>query len=183
MRYDDGVVRFRYQVVRLWKVSASDMLQQGLVKVYPFVPVMDSRREEIFQAEEEIYQSAELERSQKSDLLTALAIFAGMRDKSIAEELVRRRRDIMIESATYDIFKRDILQEGIQQGIQQGQLEEAHEMVSEVLAERFGVMSPRVIQQIRTVPERETLRALLRLAVRCDTLEEFKGDLRKALEE
>ena len=56
-------------------------------------------------------------------------------------------------------------------------------MVSEVLEERFGVMSPRVIQRVRSVSEREILKALLRRAVRCDTLEEFEGDLRKALEE
>ena len=189
--YDDGVVRFRYRVVRLWEMEAREILQRGLVKIYPFVPVMASSREEVFQAEEGIYQSAELERSQKSDLLTALAIFAGMRDKSLAEELVERRRDLMIESPTYDMIKEEGIkeglqqgiQQGLQQGIQQGQLEDAREMVSEVLEERFGVISPRVVQQVRMVSEREILRALLRRAIRCRSLEEFEGELRKALEE
>ena len=56
-------------------------------------------------------------------------------------------------------------------------------MVSEALKERFGVMSPRVVQQIRTVSEREILKALLRRAMRCGSLEEFEADLKKALEE
>ena len=74
------------------------------------------------------------------------------------------------------------LQQGLRQGLQQGQLEEAQEMVSEALEERFGVMSPRVVRQVRSVSERAVLKALLRRAIQCESLGEFEGELRKTLE-
>jgi len=40
----------------------------------------------------------------KADLLTILTIFAGLKGKEIVDELLRRRRDIMIESIAYDLI-------------------------------------------------------------------------------
>ena len=45
-----------------------------------------SGRDEIIEAERGIYES-ELERGIKSDLLTALAIFCGLRDRGLMREL------------------------------------------------------------------------------------------------
>ena len=75
------------------------------------------------------------------------------------------------------------IQQGIQQGLEQGMLQEAQEMVIEVLEERFGVPGPGLLAKIKTITTRETLKALLKYAIRAQSLDEFKAELGKALEE
>ena len=83
--------------------------------------------ERVFEAERSIYSSKEIDREEKGDLLTALAIFTGLKDGQVMQALIDRRRDIMIESPAYDVIKKEGklegLQEGIQKGIQKGRLE------------------------------------------------------------
>ena len=75
------------------------------------------------------------------------------------------------------------IEKGIQQGIQQGMVLEAQEMVIEALEERFGLLEPGLVRQIKGVSVRETLRALLRYALRAKDLDEFKEILKGCSEE
>ena len=83
----------------------------------------------------------------------------------------------MIESAAYEIIKKEGFEEGLkqglQQGLQQGLLEEAREMVLEALEERFGIVPSSIITKIRGLREREHLKVLHRAAIRAKSLEEF----------
>ncbi len=47
----------------------------------------------------------------KADLLTAMAIFAGFKDKGLAVKLINRRRNIMTQSPTYEILMEEIEKE------------------------------------------------------------------------
>ncbi len=105
----------------------------------------------------------------------------------------------MIESAAYEIIKKEGFeeglkkglkegleeglqkgfQEGLQKGLQQGLLEEAREMVIEALEERFGILPPSLISKIKTIQQREILKSLHRAAIRAKTLEEFKALLKQ----
>lgn len=76
---------------------------------------------------------------------------------------------VMIESPAYDIIK----EEGIKEGIQQGMLEEAREMVLEVLSVKFGVLPLELIRQIKQ---------LLRAAVMAEDLDQFRQELEKVKE-
>ena len=66
-------------------------------------------------------------------------------------------------------------------GHQNGLLEEAREMIIEVLEERFGIVPNDMIKQIDTITIRANLKQLLRQAVRCSNLEGFKEMLLKAM--
>ena len=66
---------------------------------------------------------------------------------------------------------------GIRKGIQQGMLEDAREMVLEALEERFGDVPGDVEEKVKGIEEREILKQLLRHAIRCDSLEEFRERL------
>ena len=56
-------------------------------------------------------------------------------------------------------------------------------MVVEALRERFGAPSPRLVAGIKAVSQRETLKGLLKVAIRAEDLEEFKRELERILED
>ena len=69
-----------------------------------------------------LYESR-LSRRDRADMLTVMTIFSGLVSEKLPHMLVSKRRDIMIESAAYDIIK----QEGWREGRQEGKIEEARE--------------------------------------------------------
>ncbi len=79
--------------------------------------------------------------------------------------------------------RREGIQQGMQQGLEQGMIQEAQEMVVEALRERFGAPSPRLVAGIKAVSQRETLKGLLKVAIRAEDLEEFKRELERILED
>ena len=52
-------------------------------------------------------------------MLTALFIFAGLRNINLSIAL-ERRKDITIESPAYDLIKEEGIEEGIEKGIEEG---------------------------------------------------------------
>jgi predicted transposase YdaD len=73
------------------------------------------------EAEKKLYNSS-LKKEDKSDLLTAMTIFAGLKDKSLCATLIKRRRDIMIESYGYRLIKEEGFAEGIIEGEIKGEI-------------------------------------------------------------
>ncbi len=62
-----------------------------------------------------------------------------------------------------------------------GEINEAREMVVEVLDERFGVVPFELIEQVRGVNGRDVLKRLHRQAIQCPDMEIFKDKLSKTL--
>ena len=62
------------------------------------------------------------------------------------------------------------MRKGFEQGLQQG-LRDAQDLVLEVIVTRFGAVSEDIVAAVHRLEDRETLRALLRQAVTCLTLE------------
>ena len=180
--YEDESIRFRYHLVKLWQMRTEEVLKGGEIWLYPFVPVMECEERDILDAEEKIYES-DLDRRDKADLLTALAIFSGFRGEEIVRELLRRRRDIMIESPAYEIIKEEGIREGLQQGLQQGMLEEAREMVLRAFGVRFKVVPPDIEGKIRSINSRATLISLHEVAITCKDPDEFREALKMAMGE
>jgi hypothetical protein len=110
----------------------------------------------------------------RADLLTGMALLSGLISKELPQKLLSRRRDIMMESAAYEMIKKEGYDEGLQRGIQQGMLEEAREMVLEALGERFGVIPADLEKRILAMDSRRQLKELHRQALRVQTLDEFQ---------
>ena len=167
----------------MWEMSGRELLDRGEVYLYPFIPLSECSEDEIYEAEEKIYDSPTEHRS-KGDLLTALAIFAGLRDKNITMELIRRRRDIMIESFAYEIIKREgreeELIEGVQKGLQRGMLENAKEAVLEALSIRFHDIPAQLSEAVRKIEEHDQLKILHRQAIICESLIKFEEILTRS---
>jgi len=66
-------------------------------------------------------------------------------------------------------------------GHQKGLIEEAREMLLDVLDVRFGIIPTDIIEQIRHISKREWLKSLHRQAILCSNLESFKEMLSNAL--
>ena len=174
--YKDNEVEFRYKVVKLYEMEGKEVLKKGIKCLYPFVPLMKGGIELVEEAERGIYEG-EGSRQYKSDLLTSMAILSGLVSEEIPLKLIERRRDIMQESAAYEIIKR----EGFEEGIQQGLLLEAQEMLLDALEERFGVVPRSIAKKIKEIDSRDVVRGLFKVAMRVNSLEEFEDKLKIAL--
>jgi len=186
--YEDNVLTFKYRVLRFWELDSKNF--DGEIWLYPFTPLMQNGESLLNKAEKEIYESKDLSNDEKADLLTAMAIFAGFKDKNIASQLIKRRRDLMMRSPTYDILIEEIekekkdgwmqegLQKGLQQGLQQG-LQENRDMIVDALDEKFGEVPEQIVSIIDRIDDRRALKSLLRVLIRCASIDEFKQTLDK----
>jgi len=179
-QYLSQFLSVKYHLVRVWEIDSEELLAPGDLFLMPLVAAARSGREEIMEAERRIYES-ELERDVKADLLAILTIFAGFKDRELVEELLRRRRDIMIESIAYEIIKEEGIIEGMREGMEKGELKASKEMVVEVLEEKFDIVSVGLVEKINEIENARVLKGLHRQAMRCKSLEEFEGILEKAM--
>jgi len=116
--YEDDEVRFTYRLIPIYKWDARKIVADQLSCLVPFVPLMRHGQEMFLEAENLLYNSS-MSLSDKGDMLTTMAILSGLISKDLAAELIHRRRDMMIESAAYDLIK----QEGKLEGKLEGRLE------------------------------------------------------------
>lgn len=131
-RYEDDEVRFTYRLIPIYQWDARNIVADKLLCLMPFVPLMRHGHEVFLDAENLLYNSS-MSPSDKGDMLTTMAILSGLISKDLAAELIRRRRDMMIESAAYDLIKQEGKLEGIQEGKLEGKLEGIVESVKKLL--------------------------------------------------
>ena len=123
------------------------------------------------QADSLIYKSG-LSRMEKADMLTSMAILSGLISDKIPIELISRRKDIMIESAAYEIIRQDGFREGIQEGILQGiqdgiqqgirqVLHSLSESVIALLEIKFGLEGVRIYSKFRDIQDIAKLRQVI----------------------
>jgi flagellar biosynthesis/type III secretory pathway protein FliH len=142
-------------------------------------------------AEERIYKADGLERCEKADLLTGLAIFTGLKNKEKARKLIEKRRDIMIESAAYEIIKQEGFEEGYNKGLLKGKEEGFKEGLQEGIQEglreaielglklKFGVEGLKLLPEIEKVKEVELLKAIKEAIEVATSIEEIKQFLKQ----
>ncbi|HGE70995.1 TPA: hypothetical protein ENX78_09180 [Candidatus Poribacteria bacterium] len=174
--YEDDRIKFRYEIVRFWEKKAEDYLNN--IYLLPFLPLMDGGDKIIEQAEKIIYESVDIEIRHKADLLTAMAIFAGLRDRNLGVWLAERRRDIMIKSPVYEFIKEEGMKEGMKEGIQQGM----QKLLVDTLEIKFEIIPKTLINSINEVTDSETLRILHNIAVKCNSIEEFVEKMKLVIE-
>jgi hypothetical protein len=176
--FEEGRLRFGFTLIPMYALVAAEFLHHADVHLLPFVPVMQGGLEALWEAEHRIYVSSELASEDKAELLTALAIFAGLRDKQLAQQLVQRRRDLMLESYTYEIIKQEGRQEGRQEGWQEGRISSWRESLCDVLETRFEMVPMAVINDINRIDNVRVLEELLRTAVKASSMQGFQDMLR-----
>jgi len=127
--YEDREVRFRYRLVKIYEMDAQTVVSEGPICMLPFVPLMNGGENYLDKAEAIIYGS-ERERPVKADMLTSMAIFSGLISAEIPARLIARRKDIMMESAAYDIIRKEGFVEGKKEGLKESRIETAKRLLA-----------------------------------------------------
>ncbi len=177
--YEDDRFTFHFELIKMWEQDGDDILNKDDFYLYPFIPLM-SGEDVILKAEEKLYNSV-LDQHEKSELLSAMSVFAGLRSKDLSVKLFQRRRDIMIESYAYEVFREDAYktakedaykqaredaykqareevskacrEEGLREGLEKG-LQEAIELALDI---KFGEEGLTLIPRIKAVNSLEKL--------------------------
>ncbi len=170
--FRDGGIDYRFILVRLWELDASEAVRTGLPCLMPFVPLMKDGASFAEEAERRISES-DLNRQAKGDLLTGMTILSGLVSEEIPRLILRRRRDIMMESAGYEIIKKEGFDEGLQAGIEQGKVQEAQEAVLDNLEARFGAVPMDLVRRIYGTSDLQHLKELRRQSATVPTLQAF----------
>jgi predicted transposase YdaD len=99
--------------------------------------------------------------------------------------LIARRRDIMIESAAYDIIKQEGIQEGIQRGkiqgiqegkslgIQEGKATGIRESLAILIESKFGKESAQILKRLDSISDTDRLLGMFRVIHHARNAEEL----------
>lgn len=146
--YKDNEVSFTYRLVKIFEMDGEDILNSGSICLLPFVPLMKNGAELVNEADTLIYQSG-FPREKKADMLTCMAILSGLVSDKIPTELISRRKDIMIESAAYEIIRQDGIRDGLT------------ESLMAMLEMKFGLDGIKIHNALRKMSDVRHLRMLI----------------------
>ncbi len=168
-----------FRVVAVWEMEARQVLEEEIVALAPFVPLMKGAdgvtiRDGVrLLREREVGEEAEV----------ALALFASfVMEAEQIRQIVRWDIAVLRESPWYN----QILEEGLQQGLRQGQMESKRtqrENILQVLRARFGLYGQRekpLADQLETIDDLGALRDLFNHALLDVTLTDFSAQLARA---
>ena len=172
--YERDGVRFQFTVIDLSRMQAADFLRDADIHLAPFVSVMRGARKSVLDADRKIYES-NLPTAEKAFLLTSMAILAGLTDKKLTLDLIQRRRDIMIQSAAYDIIK--------QEGFEKGELQRSRKYVREALKMRFPGIQSALLEQIGAIDSQSVLDRLFIETITARNSDEFEAMMTQLLKE
>ncbi|MBF0495729.1 MAG: hypothetical protein HQK58_04015 [Deltaproteobacteria bacterium] len=182
--YQDSEVQFRFRLIRVYDLEAQDIMAGGAVCLMPLVPLMRHGAEALDEVDKSIYKS-HLPTKDKADLLTITAIFAGLVSKEMAGKLISRRRDIMIESAAYEVIREIEYKEGRLVGLLEGKLEgvvlKSRQDIIQIVKLRFEILPPGILQTIECISDLDMLDALLKSAVTAASLDQFIREMDTAV--
>lgn len=154
--YSDNEVSFRYRLIRIYEMDAQTVVSDKLICLMPFVPLMKHGKELLEEADTLIYNSRKT-RLEKADMLTSMAILSGIVSKELPSYLLSRRRDIMIESAGYELIK----SEGFREGKQEGILQTFTETLIVLLEVKFGIDGIALYQKIKDIKDVGRIKAIM----------------------
>ena len=179
--YKDEEVEYRYRVVRIYEIEAKEILESGPECLLAFVPLMKGGEGLVEEAERRIYGSG-MSRKAKADLLTGMAILGGLVSEEIPRKMLERRRDIMIESAGYELIKREGyeeglkvgMQKGLEQGIEQGIQQGLLKAIELGLKLKFGIEGLRVYSEIKKIKDVDMLEVISEAIESAGSVEEIR---------
>jgi len=151
-----------FRVVLVWEMEARQVLEEGIVALLPFTPLMQGGADE-----ETLGASVRLLREHKAgqEAEVALALFASfVIDPERVQQIVRWDMAVLRESPWYN----QILQEGLQQAHRQD--------IVRLLQVRFDPTGPHltaIAEQLAAIEDTDRLQDLLVEAIRIASLEAF----------
>lgn len=162
-----------FRVALMWEVNAHQVLEEGIVALIPFVPLMNGGDEKAIRAGVRLLR----ERGIGEEVEAALALFASfVMEPEQVRKIVRWDMAVLRKSPWYN----QILQEGRQEGWQEGRLKGQRQDIVRLLKARFDPASPHIIaiiEKLATIDDTEQLEDLLVEAMYTPDLEAFWAHL------
>ncbi len=165
-------LRFDYDVIRVWQLSA-DSLLGGPIGALPLSVLADDAKDHL---EDVVVQMDRRLRDEPTPdstrrlLLASSFILSGLRYNEVEIQSAFLRVMGMKESVTYQA----ILREGRSEGLASGTIAARQSALIDILEERFGVVPPELAETIRASSDAAKLQAAIRRAVRVPSLDEFQ---------
>ena len=189
-RYEDEEVRYEFRLVKIADFRAEEVMELNIPCLLPFVPLMKGGEQYLDEADRRITESP-FPLEVKSDLLTGMAILSGLVSQSWPMRLIERRRDIMIESAAYEIIRQEGYQEGIKAGIERG-IEQGMEQglergikhgrqqgllfaIKTILELRFGAEGLKLYPEIKKIEDIDLLETIADTARIAEDIEQIRA--------
>ncbi len=119
----DPELHFRFRLVKMWELPAKQFMENQCL--LPMIPLMDGGLEMLRETERRIYESTD---PKMVDNLMIFSIFTGLRDKNLSLEIIKRRREIMVESPVYEMILEEGELKGKTAGIKEGKHDAARRM-------------------------------------------------------
>jgi hypothetical protein len=162
-RYAPGrkYLDFRYDVLRVWKLSFESILAAGLGTL-PLAPLTDDAKPKLPSIIRKMERRLASESQSQDDasIWTATYVLMGLRySTQIAHELLRGVRT-MDDSVTYQEIVSKGLARGLAKGRAEGRLEAAREMLLKLGAKRLGRPDKKTTKQIGAIDQFDQLEQL-----------------------
>ena len=178
------VRRFEFRLVKIWEINAVDLLATDQPSLWALSPLTHDGVAAAGKVDN-LLHTAPVSQTERSDLLTIFAILMGMRDTVVTQQIIDRRRELMIESPFYEMIKAEGREEGFEKGLEKG-IEEGFEKgrkehveslrgsLLDFLSVHLGEVPPPLQERIACVEDVAVLRQWLQMSLRCQSLAEFE---------
>jgi hypothetical protein len=189
--YDSGVV-FRYRSYRLMDYDSDELKESdnpiALVVWASQEKELAKRKGEKFNAKLRLIKAMYGKGYTKDEVIALFEFIDWILELSVEEEYLIREEIKKIEGVKNMPYVNSVkrwgikvgLERGLQRGLKQG-LQQAtrdiRDIVIEVLDERFGEVPSDLVNAINKIEEINKLKSLGRIAVRCDSLQDFAKSL------
>ena len=155
-------LQVEWRTVELWTLSAAEFLAAGDVGVIPWVPLMqfDGPAQSLLErCADKIERVAPAK--ERADLLAVAQVLSGLRFPQLDLFQIFGGERTMIESPV----------------LQKMMAQRSHDLILDVLKERFHLVPRDVAKQVRAIVDEKKLRQLNRVAVTCGDLDTFRAAL------
>ena len=188
--YADGreYLRFRYRVVRVWELSAAELLSggPGAMPLALLTDEAENNLEQTVLAMDGRLRGADVTEEMRQLVLMSGYLLLGMRYDEATIESAYARIPAVEESVTYQAILRRGRSEGLSQGVSQGLTQgmtqgltqgmifARQEDLIDILHERFGECPAELAALIRGMTDEVSLKAAMRQALRIASSDELE---------
>ena len=166
-----GKMDFRYEMIRLWEIPATDLLDAGIGAASLAVLGKLSERKNLLAGITDVLHElerrfrVELTSSEANELKSAVGVLLGLRVPREVAKVILERVLHMEESTTYQLIIEKGIERGIEKGLAQGEslgrVKGAREMLLSLGGDRLGAPSKKIQQTLAKVTDVERLQRMI----------------------
>ena len=177
---NNSLIQYDYDMIKVWKLKKSKIIQNKLIGLYPLLPLMerepDETPEEIIELTVNTINNVE-EEPLKRDLLSVMSVVSS---KEFSKDLIKKyvRRDMLMQSPLYQEW----IEEERKEAAQKANINRLRMDISELLIEKFDFITKDITEKINSINDESILDSLIRKIIKTDTLEEYLNILNRAIE-